>query len=76
MSTQDSARELLTQERLEAEHLQQNVLMRAAETLKAPIEPAVSEETRELLTQERLEAEHLQQNVLMRAAESQHSESA
>ncbi|MEE3717944.1 hypothetical protein V2H45_14485 [Tumidithrix elongata RA019] len=72
MNTQDQIRELLTQERLEAEHQQKNVLIRATESIEAPIEPVVSEEARELLTQERLEAEHQQENVLMRAAESQH----
>ena len=34
MSTQENTRELLARERLEVKHLQQNALMRAAESLE------------------------------------------
>lgn len=73
MNTQDHTKELLTKERLEAEHLHKNVLTRAVDSLEAPVEDALSEESRELLTKERLDAEHIQKNAAMRAAGSHHS---
>jgi len=70
MSTQEHTRELLTHERIEAKHLQQNALMRAAESLEEKTESTLNEEARDLLTQDRLGTEYLQQKVLMRATGS------
>ncbi len=69
MNTNEEARELATEARQSSEHLQENVLSRASETLHASAE-TIQEEARELAAEGRQQAENLHENVLSRASEA------
>jgi len=69
MNTQDKARELMAKDRQQDEHLQENMLERAADIDNAVAE-AVEEKARELLTDERQSEQRLDENMLERAVEA------
>ena len=64
----EEVREAAAQQRLQAEHHQENLLERATEKLVETPSPIV-EEAREATAQQRLQAEHQQENLLERAEE-------
>lgn len=70
MTTQEQARQLMAEERQEAEHLQESMLERAAEEVQTPPTGELDEQARELLARERQEAEQLRESMLERASEN------
>ncbi len=64
----EQVREAAAQQRLQAEHHQENLLERATEKLAETSSP-ILEEAREAAAQQRLQAEHHQENLLERAEE-------
>ena len=69
MSTEEKARQLMAQERLDDERLQENMLARAEEEVENEVLDNTEEKARELLTQQRLDRDNLDNNMLTRAAE-------
>ncbi|MEG3439428.1 hypothetical protein V0288_20040 [Pannus brasiliensis CCIBt3594] len=67
MNIQEHARQNLAKERLDNEHLHQNLLARSEEGLGEG--QTEEEKARELLTQERQEAENRQESLLNRSIE-------
>lgn len=68
MSTQEQARKLMVEERRQDEHIQDNMLSRAAETLENLTE-VVTEKARELVVEARQHEEQIQEKMLNRAEE-------
>jgi hypothetical protein len=68
MSIQEEARKLMIEERRHDEHIQDNMLNRAAEPLDSLTE-GVSEKARELLVEARQHEEHIQETMSNRAGE-------
>ncbi|WP_017318171.1 hypothetical protein [Mastigocladopsis repens] len=67
MSTQDKARELMVQQRLQDEHLHESMLNRAEAVHRSGTEAMTQEEARELMVQQRHHAKHLHESMLNRA---------
>jgi hypothetical protein len=67
MNTNESARELMTQQRHQQEHRQESMLNRSEEGLKTTENAEVEEEARELMAQQRQKEEHIQESMLERA---------
>jgi phage I-like protein len=69
MSTQEQARELLTQHRHHNEHLKESMLNRAEAEVDNPVgaDTQTQEQARQLLAQQRRHDEHLKEAMLNRA---------
>ena len=70
MSTSETAREHLAQQRLDKEHLQKNLKERSVEAIDTHEESEVLAEARELATEQRQQVEHRQESMLKRAEEA------
>lgn len=69
MSTTETARKLMVQERKQTEHIEDNMLERSAEAVAESQNADTNDKARELLAQERQQQAHLQDNMLERATE-------
>ncbi|NMG18565.1 hypothetical protein [Brasilonema bromeliae] len=67
MTTQDKARELMVQQRLQDEHLHESMLNRAEAAHPSGTEGMTQEEARELMAQQRHHEKHLHESMLNRA---------
>ena len=76
MKPQEAARKLMTEERLEAEQVEEKMLERAeAELAAGTADPELEEQARELLSQQRQQEQDREEKMLTRAeAELQSSE--
>jgi len=72
MNTQDQARKIATQERLDDEQLKQNMLNRAEAEVETPsADTPTQQQTRESAAQQREKSEHLQDTMQSRAKVNQ-----
>ena len=67
MNTSEQAREHLAQQRLDKEHLRQNLKERSVEAVSTHHESEMSAESRELATDRRQQSDRRQDSMLMRA---------
>ena len=67
MNTSEEAREHLTQQRMDEEHLRQTLKERSVETVSTHKESEISTESRERATERRQQSDHRQDSMLMRA---------
>jgi hypothetical protein len=69
MNSQEQARELMTQQRQEEEHLHESMLNRAETEVdnSSDTQAVTQEQARELMTQQRHREEHLHESLLSRA---------
>lgn len=67
MSTQDQARQLMTEKRHHNEHLHDAMLSRAEAEVNQPSDADIQEQAREHLTEQRHHDEHLHESMLNRA---------
>ncbi|ARV60437.1 hypothetical protein BZZ01_18970 [Nostocales cyanobacterium HT-58-2] len=67
MNTEDKARELMTQQRQQDEHLHESMLNRAETAYPTQTEAMTEEEARELMTQQRHHEKHIHESMLNRA---------
>ncbi|MEM8716335.1 MAG: hypothetical protein AAGE92_11260, partial [Cyanobacteria bacterium P01_G01_bin.4] len=67
MNTSEQAREHLAQQRLDKEHLRQNLKERSVETVSTHQESEISSESRELAIDRRQQSDRRQDNMLMRS---------
>ena len=70
MSTSEQAREHLAQQRLDKEHLRQNLKERSVEAIDSHKDSEVRAEARELATEQRQHNEHLQDTMRKRAEDA------
>lgn len=69
LTIQEKARESLTQQRQQDEHLQETMHARAVGEMETPISSGTEEEVRELTAEQHQHDEHLQQTMSQRAAD-------
>ena len=75
MKPQEAARKLMTEERLEAEQVEEKMLERTEEELAAgTADPELEEQSRELLSQQRQDEQALEEKMLTRAEEELQSQ--
>ncbi|MGK7912576.1 MAG: hypothetical protein AB4050_14030 [Synechococcus sp.] len=67
MNTSEQAREHLTQQRLDEEHLRQNLKERSVEAINTHQESEIRAESRELATDRRQQSDRRQDSMLERA---------
>ena len=67
MNTSEQAREHLAKQRLDEEHLRQNLKERSVEAVSTHHESEMSSESRELATDRRQQSDRRQDNMLMRS---------
>jgi hypothetical protein len=73
MNAEETARELMAQQRQQEAHRQESMLNRSEEELETVSTSAIAEEARELMAEQRQQEEHLQESMLSRAEEEVHS---
>jgi hypothetical protein len=67
MSTEQEAREAMSQQRQQEEHLHQSMLNRSQAQIKTPIDSSTQEEARKLLVEQRQQEEQTHQSMLSRS---------